>query len=257
MRCRQCAQCSGSKVTAVSALPTSSRTAPCVALRDVVCKYGRYDGNDTTVRLPDITIYAGEHTLLLGPSGSGKTTLINAMTGLQAVHAGQVMVDGESISALSATDRDALRGKKMGLVMQRLHLIAALTVRGNLRMAQRLTGAAVSDNTINHVLQSLNIADKHNRYPRQLSQGEAQRAAIARALVNQPMLLLADEPTSALDDVNANAAIRLLYEQAAIQGATLVVATHDGRIKPWFKHVISLGDPVGSGDLSGTVSDHE
>jgi putative ABC transport system ATP-binding protein len=127
------------------------------------------------------------------------------------------------------------------MVMQRLHLISAMTIRANLQLAQRLASAAVDNALIEHLTQALGIIDKLDRYPRQLSQGEAQRAAIARALVNKPALLLADEPTSALDDKNCEAAISLLLDQAALHGATLIVATHDDRIKSRFAHVVLLG----------------
>ena len=129
----------------------------------------------------------------------------------------------------------------MGLIMQKLHLISALTVRANLALAATLGRGVVNNKLIEDTAAALNIIDKLDRYPRQLSQGEAQRAAIARAVVNRPQLLLADEPTSALDDANAEAAIALLLSEAARHNATLVVATHDARIKTHFPHVVMLG----------------
>jgi putative ABC transport system ATP-binding protein len=127
------------------------------------------------------------------------------------------------------------------MVMQRLHLISAMTIRANLLLAQRLVGTKVDHTFIEYLAQALDIVDKLDRYPRQLSQGEAQRAAIARALVNKPALLLADEPTSALDDKNCAAAIKLLLDQAALHSATLIVATHDDRIKSHFANIVLLG----------------
>ena len=125
--------------------------------------------------------------------------------------------------------------------MQRLHLISALTIQKNLRLAQRLAEVAVDDAAILHALQTLGVADKLDRFPRELSQGEAQRVAIARAVVNRPALILADEPTSALDDDNCLAAIDLLFTQADARAATLIVATHDARIKARFARVVALG----------------
>jgi putative ABC transport system ATP-binding protein len=229
-----------SGMSASSAL--ASGDAACVELRGVVCAVGS-GKTRTKVTLPDLSIARREHTLLIGPSGSGKTTLINAVAGIATPMAGSIVVDGIAMEKKSARERDHLRGKKIGIVMQRLHLIGALTVADNLRMAQRIAGIAsgkTDESMILPILRELNIADKANRYPRQLSQGEAQRAAIARALVNRPMLLIADEPTSALDDANAEAAIKLLLDQASKHGATLLVATHDHRIKPYFSRVVEL-----------------
>ncbi len=192
------------------------------------------------IRLPDVAIAAGQHTLLLGASGTGKTTLINAIAGLQTLLTGAVEIDGGAFSTLTASARDQFRGQKMGLIMQRLHLISALTVRANLALTQSLAGRAVDYTMLEKIAASLGIQDKLDRPPRQLSQGEAQRAAIARAVVNQPRLILADEPTSALDDHNCEAAITLLLAQAEQYHATLIVATHDARIKSHFANVIQL-----------------
>jgi putative ABC transport system ATP-binding protein len=208
---------------------------------DVTCRYGSLSA--PIIHLPSISIASGEHTLLLGPSGSGKTTLINCIAGLQVAASGRISVNGVDIVALSPRARDRHRAANIGLVMQRLHLISAMTVRTNLVLAQTLGGNPADLALIEHLTNALHIGHKLNQYPRELSQGEAQRAAIARALVNKPALLLADEPTSALDDANCAAAIHLLLDQARLHGATLVVATHDARIKPLFSHVIDLGAP--------------
>ena len=208
-----------------------------ISLSDVRCQYG----SAAPVVLPDIQLAHGQHTLLLGPSGSGKSTLLNALAGIHAVSHGSIVIDGTPMSGTAAHARDQLRARKIGLVMQRLHLLSALTVRDNLTLAQKLAGRDVDLAHISVLMAGLNIAGKLVRYPQLLSQGEAQRVAIARALVNKPALVLADEPTSALDDGNANAVITLLLEQAAQYQATLLVATHDARIRPHFSNVITLG----------------
>jgi putative ABC transport system ATP-binding protein len=214
-----------------------------VSIEGVTCRYGGRASAQPTIALPNLMVAQGGHTLLLGPSGSGKTTLINCIAGLQGVASGRVEVAGANTVAMSARERDRLRGAKLGLVMQRLHLISAMTVRGNLQLAQRLAGSTVDNSRIEQLTRALGIEGKLDCYPRQLSQGEAQRAAIARALVNKPALLLADEPTSALDDKNCESAIGLLLEQAELHGATLIVATHDDRIKARFSHIVELGAP--------------
>lgn len=207
---------------------------PLVHTQSVRCHYE--SASSSAIALPDVSIRAGEHTLLLGPSGCGKTTFINVIAGLQKVDAGEVHVAGVALRELSASGRDAFRGKSIGLVMQRLHLIAALSVADNLRLAARLAGVDADPAYLKKLADDLHITDKLERRPRQLSQGEAQRVAIGRALVNRPQLVLADEPTSALDDANAEAAIALLLNQAAAHNATLIVATHDSRIQDHFAH---------------------
>ena len=201
-----------------------------------------YDGK-TVLALARFAVATGEHTLVLGPSGSGKTTLLNLVSGIARAQTGEIAVNGNRLNEMSDSQRDQFRCRHIGLVMQRLHLIGALTVAANLELVQRLAGLAVDSRRIDEVLTTLGIYGKRRAWPRQLSQGEAQRVAIARAVLNGPSLILADEPTSALDDQNCAAAIELLFRQAAEYGATLLVATHDQRIKSRFTRVLELAPP--------------
>lgn len=207
-----------------------------VDIRDLKAGYG----SNAVISLSSLQIAKGEHTLLLGPSGCGKTTLLNVISGIAPPLAGQVSINGTALKTLTVSERDRFRGKHIGMVMQRLHLISALTIHKNLRLAQQLADVAVDDAAMLVALEKLGIADKLHRYPRELSQGEAQRVAIARAVINRPALILADEPTSALDDDNCLSAIDLLFAQADAHGATLIAATHDARIKSRFQHVVEL-----------------
>lgn len=174
---------------------------------------------------------AGEHRLLLGPSGSGKTTLIHLVAGLLTPDHGTVAIDGEEMGALPPVRRDDLRRRKIGVVFQTLRLVAALDVTANLLLAQRLAGYRPDRNEVSALLFELGLIDRAGAKPRELSQGEAQRAAIARAIVARPKLLIADEPTSALDDTNADRVARRLIDTANVHGSTLLVATHDIRMK--------------------------
>jgi putative ABC transport system ATP-binding protein len=201
-------------------------------------------GGAAVVSIDELNISPSEHTLVLGPSGCGKTTLLNVLAGLSLPISGGVKIEGRDITQLSASARDKFRGERIGLVMQRLHLISALSVFDNLKLAQRLAGRTLDVARIDETLRTLGIEDKAKKYPRNLSQGEAQRVAIARAVINRPALILADEPTSALDDTHCEAAIALLFTQAAQYGATLIVATHDARIKPRFARVVTLPSPA-------------
>ncbi len=206
-----------------------------VDIRDLKAGYG----SRVVVSLPSLQIVKGNHTLLLGPSGCGKTTLLDVMAGIAEPMAGHVNINGTALETLGAGERDRFRGRNIGVVMQRLHLISALSIYQNLRLAQALAGA-VDEVRISGAVEALGISGKLDRYPRELSQGEAQRVAIARAVVNRPVMILADEPTSALDDANCMTALDMLFTQASACGATLIVATHDQRIKARFKHVVSL-----------------
>jgi len=173
----------------------------------------------------------GSQWLVLGPSGSGKTTLLHILAGILRPIAGSVSIAGEDLMALKPAELDRFRGQRIGIVLQRLHLVPSLTVRNNLLLAQYLAGLPQDSARAREVLASLDVAEKAGAYPHELSFGQAQRVAVARAVVNRPKLLLADEPTSNLDDARCAQAYGLLESQARDCGATLVIATHDQRIK--------------------------
>ena len=197
-------------------------------------------GGTVVLALPDWSAGEGQHWLFLGPSGSGKTTLLNILAGLLTPSAGTVSVVGQELASLSSSARDSLRGRQVGIVFQKLHLIAALTVMENLILVQTLAERMADPQEAYELLERLGISDKADCYPRQLSYGQAQRVALARALVNQPKIILADEPTSNLDDVNAHRVIELLLEQATLNESALVVATHDSRVRHRFPYRLDL-----------------
>lgn len=188
----------------------------------------------------DCAVHKGDRVLLLGPSGSGKTTLLSVLAGLLKPGSGRVLLEGRDLYAMPAKDRYRLRGQVFGFVFQTLHLLPSLTLRQNIALAGDLTGRA-DHARLDHLLDTLGLADKAHRKPERLSQGEQQRAAIARAVLNRPAIIVADEPTSALDDANARAVMDLLTKQADETGAALLVATHDHRITNRFQTVIHLG----------------
>jgi putative ABC transport system ATP-binding protein len=173
----------------------------------------------------------GEHWLLLGPSGSGKTTLLHALAGILRPVAGGIVVAGQDLAALSQSALDHFRGRNLGIVLQRLHLMHSLNVLDNVLLAQYLAGLPQDRRRAGEVLAGLGLADKAAAKPHELSFGQAQRVAVARAVINGPRLLLADEPTSNLDDVHCMQVLELLLSQARACNATLVIATHDQRIR--------------------------
>jgi putative ABC transport system ATP-binding protein len=177
--------------------------------------------------------------LLLGPSGSGKSTLLNIICGLQSPDAGEVQLGDAMITSSQA---DTIRRRHMGIIFQTLRLVSALSVTANLALAQRLQTGSTDSALIDQTLDRLGIAHRANARPYELSQGEAQRAAIARALVVRPDVLIADEPTSALDQANTETVAKLLLELAQEAEATLLIATHDDRLKPYFDQTLELND---------------
>ena len=188
----------------------------------------------------DWQIDDGSQWLLLGASGSGKTTLLHILTGILKPLQGSVVINGTSIYDLSSKHLDQFRGRNVGIIFQRPHLIKSLTIKENLVMAQSFANLPTDLNRVQEVLASLGIADKKDAYPSELSQGQLQRVSIARAVINRPTLLIADEPTSSLDDKNAAAVLELLITQSSINQATLIVATHDKRIKDAFTNTYEL-----------------
>ncbi|RME91755.1 MAG: ABC transporter ATP-binding protein [Bacteroidetes bacterium] len=192
------------------------------------------------LRFPDLDCAAGEQWLLLGSSGSGKTTMLHLLAGLRKPKQGEVRIGKTVLTKLTGKALDQFRGQRIGLVFQQPHFLRALTVGENLALARQMAGLPADPAAIRQKLERLNIGSKLHAYPHELSVGERQRAAVARALINEPSILLADEPTSALDDENATQVIALLREQATQAGATLLIVTHDTRLKTVFDQQIEL-----------------
>lgn len=194
----------------------------------------------TSISFPDLNIQRSEQYLLLGQSGSGKTTLLHLLGGLLKLQHGSIIVNGTGITQLSESALDRFRGQHYGFIFQRNHLISALTVEKNLLLAPFLAGLKQDHSRVEEVLTQLGIADKKQAAIRELSLGEAQRVAIARAILNKPSVILADEPTSSLDDKNCDRVSDLLLSVADQNRATLIIATHDQRLKDKVKNLIQL-----------------
>lgn len=197
------------------------------ALRDLNHAYAA----QPVLKVPNWQVEQGAHWLVLGPSGSGKTTLLHVLACILQPTSGSVSIAGLDMAALSPAALDRFRGRHIGIVLQRLHLVASLSVTGNLLLAQYLAGLPQDRARVRAVLADLDLADKARAMPHELSHGQAQRVAVARAVINRPQLLLADEPTSNLDDARCMQALDLLESQARACRATLVIATHDQRTK--------------------------
>lgn len=183
-----------------------------------------------------LNIEAGKHLLLLGQSGCGKTTLMNIMAGLLRPTNGDVVFQDTPYIGLPENKLDNLRSNNFGFVFQKIHLIGHLGVEKNIALAQPAKDQA----RINTLLEELALTAQKQQKARDLSVGEAQRVAIARAVANNPSVIFADEPTSALDDANTEKVMDLLFEQAEKTNATLIVATHDARIKGRFTNILEM-----------------
>lgn len=198
-----------------------------------------YDGK-RWIEFPDLQCGKNNILLLLGNSGVGKTTLLHLIGGLMPTKDGEITIDGVNLHGLSMSELDRFRGKNIGLIFQQAHFVHSISNLENLTLAQTLAGYSADKDACMSLLEELGIAYKAHENPSNLSQGEKQRLSIARALVNNPKVVLADEPTSALDDDNTQQVLSLLRKQAESINAALIIVTHDARLKSVIPHQITL-----------------
>ena len=194
----------------------------------------------THFAFPDLQCHAAETLLITGGSGKGKTTLLHLLGGLLRPVSGEITIDTTNINALSEKELDHFRGKNIGLVLQQSHFISSLNVLENVELASWLSDKKKKTEKAQNLLEQLDLKDQLYKLPSQLSIGQQQRVSIARALINEPKLLLADEPTSSLDDENAMIVANLLSDLSKKYNAALVIVTHDQRLKERFTNIISL-----------------
>lgn len=180
---------------------------------------------------PDVEVAQGGTLLLQGRSGAGKSTWLALVAGLLTTSGGELVVAGQDLAALRGGARDTWRGRSIGFLPQKLHLSDSLSVERNLALAFFAAGVPEDRARIRFALDAVGVGALAQRRPDQLSGGQAQRVALARATLLEPRVLLADEPTASLDDHAAQAALALLRKAADDCGATLVVATHDARVR--------------------------
>lgn len=200
----------------------------------------RYPSSEQEYTFPNIQLPKGENLLLTGKSGTGKTTLLHLLAGILTPSAGSVTIDNIAIETLKSHEMDKFRGEKIGIIFQENYFIESLSVQKNLSYISTLCGLKPDKAYIENLLNELGIAGLSDKKPGQLSRGELQRFSIARALVNKPVVLLADEPTSSLDDENCMRFIELMKQIGASHKLSLIVATHDARLKTEFKNCLTL-----------------
>ena len=188
-------------------------------------------GRPLTILHPlDLTVPDGQFLAIVGPSGSGKSTLLGLLAGLDAPSTGQIVIDGTDITTLGEDALARLRGEKIGFVFQFFHLVPSLTAVENISVPMEIAGRRDAMARARQLIAEVGLADRAHHYPSQLSGGEQQRIAIARALANDPPIVLADEPTGNLDSGTGRIILDLLLNVRRTRGATLVLVTHDAEL---------------------------
>jgi putative ABC transport system ATP-binding protein len=215
-----------------------------IDLRDVVKTYETGAGGLTVLKDITLQVRPGEFVSVVGPSGSGKSTLLNMITGIDRPTSGEVFVGGQAVHALSENQLARWRGRHVGVIFQFFQLLPTLTTLENVMLPMDFCGTyrrRERKRRVMHLLEQVGIAEQAHKLPSTLSGGEQQRAAIARALANDPSLVVADEPTGNLDTVTA-AEVFALFEELVDQGKTLLVVTHDRSLSVRTERVLHLLD---------------
>jgi putative ABC transport system ATP-binding protein len=187
------------------------------------------------VNVPQFSVGAGAQVALRGESGTGKTTFLNLIAGILAADSGRVSVDGVEMTALSEPKRDRLRAEKLGYIFQTFNLLQGYTILENVVLGMSFGPRGSDRKHAREVLERVGLGHRLDHYPRQLSTGQQQRVAVARALANRPKLVLADEPTGNLDRRNARDALALIRKVCQEEGAALLLVSHDEEVLGGFE----------------------
>ncbi len=216
----------------------------------------RYPEGEFRLAVPELEIEAGETVAVIGPSGSGKTTLLHLMAGIRLPQKGTVLTDDVEVSGLDDGARRDFRIRRIGMVFQEFELLEYLSVLDNILLPYRISGSLELDRSVRlraaALAEQVGIADKLDRLSTRLSHGEKQRVAVCRALIAEPVLLLADEPTGNLDSANTEKVLDILLEAANTTGATLVTVTHDHDLLPRFGRTVDFREFCHRGEMVET-----
>jgi putative ABC transport system ATP-binding protein len=219
-----------------------------VEMRGVTLSFGSGAARMAALNGVDLVLEPGIFTVISGPSGSGKTSLISILGGMLAPDSGAVLVEGSDITKLPSDRRAAFRREKIGYVFQSFRLMPALDAEENIRLSLEIRRAAKARQRALAALEVVGLAAKAHLKPDQMSHGEKQRVAVARAIAHSPMIVLADEPTASLDAENGVQITKLLAELARDAERIVAVVTHDPRILPVAQRVVRLEDGRIAGD---------
>jgi putative ABC transport system ATP-binding protein len=220
----------------------AARTTPLVQIRNLHLTVPSTAGPVNILRGIDLDIGAGEAVGLVGPSGSGKTSLLMVLAGLERATAGSVMLAGAEVTALDEDALARLRREQVGIVFQAFHLIPTMTALENVAVPLELAGHPDAFVQAREALRAVGLGHRLEHLPGQLSGGEQQRTALARAFVARPALLLADEPTGNLDHATGSAVMDLLFELRAARNTTLLLITHDAELAARCDRRVHLAD---------------
>ena len=220
---------------------TITPTKTALTISDLTFSHQDRAGSSFDLTIPDLTVAASEHVLLTGPSGCGKSTLLQLISGLLEPEAGTITIAGQSLGALHGAELDAFRGRNIGMIFQTFNLLDGFTAMENVLVALMFSDLAPREHSdrAKELLSRLDIARTH-AMPDQLSVGQQQRVAVARALATRPQLVLADEPTASLDAENARNAIELIRDTCREEGAALICTSHDPALHDSFERVEEL-----------------
>ena len=196
---------------------------------------------NVVVNIPRFNLKEGQQTALEGQSGSGKTTFLNLIAGILQADEGKIVLNGNELSALSESSRDRLRADTIGYVFQTFNLLQGYTALENVALGM-MFGPGADYDRAKKLLERVGLGDRLNYRPRQMSVGQQQRVAVARALANKPKLVLADEPTGNLDHRNAKESLKLIREACTENGAALLLVSHDREVLSAFENVRNLSD---------------
>jgi putative ABC transport system ATP-binding protein len=226
-----------------------------VELNDVKKSYHTGPIEIPALRGISLRVAPGEFLAIAGPSGSGKTTLLNIIGGLDRADTGEVLVEGKNLQLLSSGELARLRLRRLGFVFQAYNLLPVLTALENAEFTLLLQGvpAKKRKERVRKLFAEIGLAGVENRRPGQLSGGQQQRIAVARAIVTEPVLILADEPTANLDSVTATALLKVMEQLNRAHGTTFVYATHDPLVMERARRLISLRDGQIYSDVAHAV----
>ena len=213
-----------------------------VEMKGVTKIYGEKENQVLALHNVDLDIEQGSIVSVVGASGSGKSTLLNIMGGVDNPSDGTVRVDGKDITKYSDDELSIFRRRKVGFIFQAYHLIPVLTVEENIRMPVLLDHKKPDKEYIDQIMELLGLTERRKHLPNQLSGGQQQRTAIARALANNPKIVLADEPTGALDSKNGQEVMELLKKSVQTMGQTLVIITHNMELAKEADRIVTLKD---------------
>ena len=210
-------------------------------IRDLKKSYAEPSGNPLVIiDIPRLDIGAGEQVVLRGESGGGKTTLLHLISGIVTADSGSIKLDGMELNKFSESARDRIRADKMGYVFQTFNLLPGFTALENVRLGMTFARKKMNLERAKDLMNRVGLADRMNYMPNQLSVGQQQRVAVARALANKPRLLLADEPTANVDPANQNRIIELIQEVCREDVVAILLVTHSDEISKRFERVDRL-----------------